>query len=112
MLVQTLSTKQLCLVMVHAYPYMPILEPFLDTLAANEGFPDNRDVVALAQSDDMAAEWKDFDAYAMYIHTNMFRPERSPYIPLKRYVAARSGDKASEIAVQDIFPAAKQYVLT
>ena len=85
---QVLSSKQLALVFVHAYPYMPILEPILDTIAAREGYPSHAEVVASAHRDPMVAAWKDFDVYAMYIHQNMFSEERSIYVPLSRHTAS------------------------
>lgn len=88
MLLQVLSSKQLALVFVHAYPYMPILELILDTIANREGYPSHEEVVATAQRDPMTAAWKDFDVYAMYIHQNMFSEERSIYVPLSRHTAS------------------------
>ena len=85
---QILSSKQLALVFVHAYPYMPILEPILDTIATREGYSSHEDVVASAQRDPMTAAWRDFDVYAMYIHQNMFSEERSIYVPLSRHTAS------------------------
>ncbi|KAA6420552.1 MAG: hypothetical protein FRX49_09713 [Trebouxia sp. A1-2] len=85
---QVLSSRQLALVMVHAYPYMPITEPFLDTLAANHGYPSNPAVASTAAP--MVAEWRDFDVYSNHLHNTMFAAkERSPYIPLSRHVAPR-----------------------
>lgn len=82
-----LSSKQLSLVMVHSYPYMPILEHFLDTLAVREGYPSSPDVIASAHKDPMTAAWRDFDEYAMYVHQKMFNRERGPYVPLSRFKA-------------------------
>ena len=73
--------------MVHSYPYMPILEHFLDTLAAREGYPSSQDVIASAHKDPMTAAWRDFDEYAMYVHQNMFSRERGPYVPLSCFKA-------------------------
>ncbi|KAL3158665.1 hypothetical protein ABBQ32_011407 [Trebouxia sp. C0010 RCD-2024] len=82
-----LSSKQLALIFVHAYPYMPVLESILDHIAAREGYPVHEEVIASAHSDPMTAAWRDFDEYAMYIHTNMFSEERAVYVPLSRHLA-------------------------
>ncbi|KAL0019409.1 hypothetical protein WJX77_010507 [Trebouxia sp. C0004] len=104
-----LSVRQLALVMVHAYPYMPILEPFLDTLAANHGYPSNSDVASTAAP--MMAEWRDFDAYSNHLQNTMFAlKERSPYIPLSRHVAPHSeGRSALPVSAT---PAMHCFVLT
>jgi len=107
--VQVLSVRQLALVMVHAYPYMPILEPFLDTLAANQGYPTNSDVASTAAP--MVAEWRDFDVYSNHLHNTMFAlKERSPYIPLSRHVAPRSEDRSAMPV--SATPARHRFVLT
>ncbi|KAL0044756.1 hypothetical protein WJX82_008434 [Trebouxia sp. C0006] len=104
-----LSVRQLALVMVHAYPYMPILEPFLDTLAANQGYPTNSDVASTAAP--MVAEWRDFDVYSNHLHNTMFAlKERSPYIPLSRHVAPRSEDRSAMPV--SATPARHRFVLT
>ena len=108
MLLQVMSSKQLALVMVHAYPYMPILETLLDTLAVSEGYPSHEEVVASSPADPMTAAWKDFDAYAMYIHKNMFCEERSVYVPLSKHRASSQPVRQCRIEVNS----ARQYVLT
>ena len=105
---QVLSSKQLALVFVHAYPYMPILEPILDTIATIEGYPSHEQVVASAQRDPMTAAWKDFDAYAMYIHQNMFSEERSIYVPLGWHTALPTQAKPCHPDVVS----AKPFILT
>ncbi|DBA66746.1 hypothetical protein WJX79_006795 [Trebouxia sp. C0005] len=104
-----LSSRQLALVMVHAYPYMPITEPFLDTLAANHGYPSNPAVASTAAP--MVAEWRDFDVYSNHLHNTMFAAkERSPYIPLSRHVAPRpEGRSAMPVSTT---PARNRFVLT
>ena len=87
-MLQILSSKQLALVFVHAYPYMPILESLLDIIAIREGYPAHEEVVASAERDPMTAGWRDFDVYTMYIHQNMFSEKHSMYVPLSRHVAA------------------------
>ncbi len=87
---------------------MPVLEPFLDTLAAREGFPANQEVVANAQSDTMTNEWRDFDVYAMFIQNNMFNKIRTSYVPLSWHVAAHREDQSSDTTG----PAARRYILT
>lgn len=89
LVLQILSSKQLALIFVHAYPYMPVLESILDHIAAREGYPAQEEVIASAERDPMTAAWRDFDEYAMYIHKNMFSEERAVYIPLSMHVAPR-----------------------
>ena len=82
--------------MVHAYPYMPILEPFLDTLAGHAGQPSNPDITSTA--DAMTADWQDFDVYSKYIHDHMFTMERTVYIPLSQHVHAHTPHQYTETA--------------
>lgn len=104
-----LSVRQLALVMVHAYPYMPILEPFLDTLAANHGYPSNSDVASTAAA--MVAEWRDFDVYSNHLHNTMFAlKERSQYIPLSRHVASHSESRSA--MPDSATPMGHRFVLT
>lgn len=102
LVLQTLSSKQLALVFVHAYPFMPILESILDTIAIRKGYPSHEEVVASAQRDTMTAAWKDFDVYALYIHQNMFSEERSIYVPLSRHTASPTQAKPCP---PDVIPA-------
>ena len=92
--------------MVHAYPYMPILEPFLDTLAGHAGQPSNLDITSTA--DAMTADWLDFDVYSKYIHDHMFTMERTLYIPLSHHVHAHTLDQGTQAAP----PAIPGYLLT
>lgn len=103
-----MSSKQLSLVMVHAYPYMPILEPLLDTLAVKEGYPSHDEVVASAKDNPMTAAWRDFDTYAMFIHQNMFCEERAVYVPLSKHVASSLQGKLCRTEVNS----ARRYILT
>ncbi len=81
--------------MVHAFPYMPNFESFLDTLASNKGFPSSQQLAVTSHSESLTAEWKDVDGYAKCIYSSMFAMERSPYIPLSQHVAPRSLDNST-----------------
>lgn len=71
-LIQVLTTKQLAEMMVHCYPYMPSMEPFIHSLAAETRHPAKEDIVAAAQTNHMANEWKQFNEYAKYAATDIF----------------------------------------
>ena len=91
---QILSSKQLALVFVHAYPYIPILEILLNTIATREGYPAPEEVSASAQQGaSMTAAWNDFDVYSMSIHQNMFSEERGVYVPLSWHTAPPAQSK-------------------
>ena len=70
--VQVLTTKQLAEMMVHCYPYMPSMEPFMHSLAVETGHPSKEDIVAAAQTNHMAMEWQHFNEYAKYAATGIF----------------------------------------
>ena len=76
---QVLTTKQLAEMMVHCYPYMPVMEPFLHSLAAKVGHPDQEEVVATAQTHPMTEEWKQFNQYAKLAASDIFHD----YLPIK-----------------------------
>lgn len=98
-----MSSKQLALVFVHAYPYIPILEILLNTIATREGYPAPEEVSASAQQGaSMTAAWKDFDVYSMYIHQNMFSEERSVYVPLRWHTAPPAHSKPSHHDVTSV----------
>ena len=65
--VQLLSTRQLADIIVHSYPYMPMAEVLLDTIAAQSGYPSQREIEAAAHHDSMAADWELFGQYAKFI---------------------------------------------
>lgn len=92
--------------MVHAYPYMPIMEHFLDTLAGHAGCPSNPDITSTA--DAMTADWQDFDVYSKYVHDHMFAMERTLYVPLSQHTHAHMPDKSTEASP----PAIQGYILT
>ena len=71
--------------MVHCYPYMISLEPFIHSLAAETGQPLKEDIFAAAQTDHMVAEWRQFSEYGKFVATEVFHE----YVPfLKREPAA------------------------
>lgn len=49
--------------MVHAYPYIAVVETLLDTLAEDRGAPTKDEIVAAACLNPMAAEWAEFVEY-------------------------------------------------
>lgn len=69
---QVLTTKQLAEMMVHCYPYMPVMEPFMHSLAADIGDPSKEEIVAAAQTHPMETEWKQFNAYAKLAASSIF----------------------------------------
>ena len=70
--VQVLTTKQLAEMMVHCYPYMPVMEPFMHSLAADMGYPSKEEIVGAAQTHPMASDWKQFNEYAKYAASEIF----------------------------------------
>ena len=77
MQLQVLTTKQLAEMMVHCYPYMPVMEPFMHSLAADMGYPSKEEIIAGAQTRPMAAEWQQFNAYAKLAASEIFHD----YVP-------------------------------
>ena len=69
MALQILSTRQLADVVVHSYPYMPIMETLVDTIASQCGYPSKEDIQASAHLDPMVKEWQLFSSYARFIGT-------------------------------------------
>lgn len=69
---QVLTTKQLAEMMVHCYPYMPVMEPFMHSLAADVGYPSKEEIVAAAQTHPMETEWKQFNEYAKLAASRIF----------------------------------------
>ena len=60
---QVLSSRQLSEAMVHAYPYIAVVETLLDTLADQRGEPSKDSIVAAAHLHPMIQEWQDFIHY-------------------------------------------------
>lgn len=58
-----LSSQQLSEAMVHAYPYIAVVETLLDTLAEDRGAPTKDEIVAAACLNPMTAEWAEFVEY-------------------------------------------------
>ena len=67
---QVLSSRQLAEAMVHAYPYVAVVETLLDTLAEQRGEPSKDDIVAIAHLNPMASEWDDFVLYVSQFDHN------------------------------------------
>lgn len=64
---QLLTTKQLADIIVHSYPYMPMTEILLDTIAAQAGYPSQQQIELNAHLDPMTADWESFGKYAQFI---------------------------------------------
>ncbi|KAL3135585.1 hypothetical protein ABBQ38_006065 [Trebouxia sp. C0009 RCD-2024] len=96
-----LTTKQLAEMMVHCYPYVPSMEAFIHSVAAEEGHPSMDDVVAAAQTNHMEAEWRQFNEYAKYAASDIFH-DHLPF--LKRRTAVASGSLSSSRSAE-ILPA-------
>lgn len=76
---QVLSTQQVAGVMVHAYPFLPILVKTLDAVAARGGVQDLRTLPAVfGDPEQLAAEWGQFEAYVARIQTQVWHD----YVPL------------------------------
>ena len=75
---QVLSTVQLAELWVHAYPHVTSMEVMLEVLATQHQAQSKDSLVAHAQKQHMAAEWRRFLAY-----TEIVRTISSPdYLPL------------------------------
>ena len=98
---QVLTTKQLAEMMVHCYPYMPSMEPFIHSLAAEAGHPPKEDIVAAAQTNHMASEWRQFNEYAKYAATDIFH-EHVAFLKRRPDVVSRS---LSSTVSAEILPA-------
>lgn len=76
---QVLSTQQLAGVMVHAYPFLPILVKTLDAVAARGGVQDlSIPLACLEDPEQLTAEWGKFEAYVARIKTQVWHD----YVPL------------------------------
>lgn len=65
---------------VHAYPYFPSLERWLEMLARQHNEPDSRVVLAAAEANPLVAEWAALDDYMVHI-TQAYCPD---YVPVPR----------------------------
>ena len=79
--------------MVHCYPYMPSMEPFIHSLAAETGYPDKEDVVAVAQTNHMTTEWQQFNEYAKLAASGIFH-EHVPFVQRKPDSLSRDVSRA------------------
>ena len=95
---QVLSTKQLAEMMVHCYPYMPSMEPFIHSLAAGSGYPPKEEIVAAAQTNQMATEWRQFNEYAKYAATDIFH-DHVPFLKCHPDAVSRSASNATSAEV-------------
>ncbi len=66
-MLQILTTRQLADVVVHSYPYMPMMETLFDTIASQYGYPSKDDIRASAHLDPMITAWQLFSSYAKFI---------------------------------------------
>lgn len=62
-LLQVLTTNQWAILIVQSYPYLPILETHFEAIAAEGGAPSKAQILAAAQSNPMAAEWRHLNKY-------------------------------------------------
>ena len=60
---QVYTTKQWAILMVQSYPYLPIMETHLEVVAADRGEPSRADLLASAQTNTLAAEWRHLNNY-------------------------------------------------
>lgn len=64
---QLLSTRQSADIIVHSYPYMPLTEILLDTIAAQAGYPSRQQIEAAAPLDPLTADWEMFGEFAKLV---------------------------------------------
>ena len=64
---QLLSTRQSADIIVHSYPYMPVTEILLDSIAAQAGYPSRQQMEAAAPLDPLTADWEMFGEYAKLV---------------------------------------------
>ena len=102
-----LTTKQLAEMMVHCYPYMPSMEPFIHSIAAETGHPSKEEVVAAAQTNHMNNEWRQFNEYAKYAATDIFHD----HVALLKQRPAVAGRSVSNAFSPEILPADKSRYL-
>ncbi len=63
---------------VQSYPYLPILETHLETMAADRGEASRAELLASAQTNTLAAEWRHLNKYLEVIAST----KSHDYIPL------------------------------
>lgn len=83
------TTKQWAIMIVQSYPYLPTLEFHFEIIAAERGEPSRAELVANAQTNTMAAEWRHLNKYLEVIASS----KTHDYIPL------------SEKPVKSLYPA-------
>ena len=98
---QVLTTKQLAEMMVHCYPYMPSMEPFIHSLAAETGYPNKEDVVAVAQTNHMTTEWQQFNEYAKHAASGIFH-EHVPFVQRGSDALSRNVSRAVSAEVMPV----------
>lgn len=81
-----LTTRQLADVVVHSYPFMPMMETLFDTLAPQYGYPSKDDIRAFAHLDPMITEWQLFSSYAKFIGSQKLSHN---YIPLCQHAGTQ-----------------------
>ena len=77
-LTQVFTTKQWAILMVQSYPYLAVMETHLEVIAAQRGEPCRADLLASAQTNTMAAEWRHLNNYLEIIASRTSHE----YIPL------------------------------
>ena len=62
-MLQVYTTKQWAIVVVQSYPYLPVLETHLETMALDRGEPSRAELLGIATGNYMAAEWRHLNKY-------------------------------------------------
>lgn len=75
---QVFTIKQWAILIVQSYPYLPILETHFEAMASEAGAPSKAQIVAAAQTNPMAAEWRHVNKYL----ENIASMNCNEYIPL------------------------------
>ncbi|KAL3139121.1 hypothetical protein ABBQ32_005913 [Trebouxia sp. C0010 RCD-2024] len=57
------TTKQWAILMVQSYPYLGVMETHLEVMAADRGEPSRAELLASAQTNTLAAEWRHLNNY-------------------------------------------------
>ena len=76
--VQVFTTKQWAVLMVQSYPYLGVMETHLEVVAAERGEASRADLLASAQTNTLAAEWRHLNNYLELIASK----NSHDYIPL------------------------------
>lgn len=63
MAMQVYTTKQWAILMVQSYPYLGVMETHLEVMAADRGEPTRGELLAAAQTNTLAAEWRHLNNY-------------------------------------------------